>query len=141
MESAKRSLKGSKKRDLFKWAHKQPPWPRTFYCTDADLCLVSKHPPGTVAYIDYKDRGDDVTFAEGIQYNEWVKHAPVFIVSTSNPENGPFLIKRYLSANWHPNPIDVTYGEEVVCPDREALISWEKELRAEYTRRGGWSKS
>jgi len=136
MDERKRKLKGSEKRDIFKQKHKE--LDKQFYATDADFCLVSKNPPGTVAYLDYKGSGEGVTFAEAIQYNEWMKHAPVYIVEGSNPETGPFVVRRYLGANWKPDPPVVDYGAEVLASDWAALGEWERALRKEYTRRRGW---
>lgn len=139
MDERKRNLKGSEKRDIFKQKHKT--LDKSFYATDADFCLISKSPPGTVAYLDYKGSGEGVTFAEAIQYNEWMGHAPVFIVEGSDPENGPFLIRRYLGANWRPEPPIVNYGDEHYCADWPAFGEWERELRREYTKRGGWKRA
>lgn len=136
MDDAKRRLKGSEKRDLFKFWHKK--LNKRFYATDADLCLVSKFPPGTVAYLDYKGSGEGVTFAEAIQYNEWMPQAPVYIVEGRDPEEGPFVIRRYLGADWGPEPPLVNYGETVTAEDWAEFERWEGDLRTEYRRRGGW---
>lgn len=136
MDSRKRNLRGSEKRDIFKQKHKT--LNREFYATDADFCLVSKVPPGTVAYFDYKGSGEGVTFSEAIQYNEWMKTAPVFIVEGKDPENGPFTVRRYLGANWRPNPPDVNYGDPIILKDWPAFGKWELSIRNEYKRRGGW---
>jgi len=137
MDESKRNLEGSKKRDVFKRMHKQ--LDKSFYACDADFCLISKHPPGTVAYLDYKASYDTVTFSEAIQYNEWVKSAPVYIVIGDNPETGPFVIRRYLGANWKPDPPQVDYDdEEVMVKDWHELGEWERLLREEYSRRNGW---
>jgi len=109
-----------------------------FYATDGDLCLISKKPPGTVAYLDYKDSGDKVTFSEAIQYNEWMNLAPVYIVVGANPESGQFKISRYLGANWKPEPPTVKYGEVIYTKNWKDFEIWEESLRAEYTKRGGW---
>lgn len=138
MDERKRNLKGSEKRDMFKRMHKE--LDRWFYATDADFCLVSKSPPGTVAYLDYKGSGEGVTFAECIQYNEWIKQTPVFIVEGANPETGPFVIRRYLGANWRPNPPEINYGEEVFAADWTALGNWERELRQKYRQLRGWKR-
>ena len=137
MDDRKRNLKGSEKRDTFKQKHKN--LDRGFYATDVDFCLISKHPPGTVAYLDYKDVNDNVTFTEAIQYNAWISTTPVFIVESTNPEAGPFLIRRYLGADWKPNPPVVEWGEEVVCMNWEDFEKWERSLRQEYRKRGGWN--
>jgi len=136
MDEGKRELKGSEKLDEFKRRHKD--LSGQFYATDGDLCLISKYPPGTVAYIDYKADGDNVTFAEAIQYNEWMKLAPVYIIQGDNPEMGPFTITRYLGADWRPEPPVVNYGDSITVSSWPEFGEWESSLRAEYRRRGGW---
>ena len=136
MDKHKQNLKGSKKLDEFKYWHKK--LDRQFYATDGDLCLISKLPPGTVAYLDYKGSGEDVTFAEAIQYNEWMQHAPVFIVESYTPARGPFRIRRYLGANWRPEPPDVNWGDEITVADWDSFSEWERKLRETYKRLGGW---
>jgi hypothetical protein len=136
MDDWKRTAKGSERRDAFKLKHKE--CGGNLYATDADLCLVEKRPPGTVAYLDYKAPSDSITFAEVIQYNEWMKQAPVYIVEGENPEVGPFVIKRYLGGDWGPHPPDVSLEDETKCPDWDAFWQWERELRVEYRKRGGW---
>jgi len=129
-------LRGSEKRDTFKRRHKD--LDGSFYATDADFCLVSKYPPGTVAYLDYKDLGDNVTFTEVIQYNEWMTHAPVYIVEGGDPDNGPFVIKRYLGGDWKPDPPDVDLEFVTQGENWYGLGIWEAGLRQEYGRRKGW---
>ncbi len=136
MDEHKQNLKGSEKLDEFKYRHKK--LDKRFYATDGDLCLVSKLPPGTVAYLDYKGSGECVTFAEAIQYNEWMQHAPVFIVESSTPAAGPFRIRRYLGADWRPEPPEVSWGNETKVKDWLGFGEWERELRETYNRRGGW---
>ena len=137
MDDAKRELKGSEKRDTFKQKHKA--LRSGFYATDVDFCLVSKHPPGVVAYIDYKDYNDCVSFSEALAYNEFMKQAPVYIIQASNPEIGPFVVQRYRGANWKPDPPDVDYGVALWFKDWQALGEWEKALRDKYRRHGGWN--
>lgn len=136
MDKAKRELKGSEKRDIFKQKHKQ--LSSSFYATDVDFCLVSKHPPGIVAYLDYKDDNDCVSFSEALAYNEFMKRGPVYIVQASKPETGPFIVRRYLGANCKPDPPDVEYGVALWFKDWEALGEWEKGLRDKYRKCGGW---
>jgi len=139
VDSQTRNLKGSPKRDLFKRKHKD--LNNKFYATDADFCLVSKTPPGTVAYLDYKGSGEGVTFSEVIQYNAWMMQAPVYLVLGENPETGPFDIYRYLGGDWKPNP--PTYKTELTkkCDGWEQFEEWESVLRNEYQKRGGWNGS
>lgn len=139
MDKAKRELKGSEKRDTFKQMHKR--LSSSFYATDVDFCLVSKHPPGVVAYIDFKDHNDRVSFSEALAYNEFMKEAPVYIIQASKPETGPFTVQRYLGASWRPDPPEVEYGAPLWVKDWEALGEWEQQLRGKYRKRGGWNGS
>ena len=137
MDHRKRNLKGSESRDEFKRRHKD--LNSCFYAVDADLCLISKNPPGTVAYIDLKnDCNDAITFAEVIKYNEWMKTAPIFIVYSESPSDGPFFIRRYLGGDWKPNNPPCILGRQVVCFDWQDFGKWEGMLRQEYEKRGGW---
>lgn len=136
MDEAKQNLKGSEKRDEFKRRHKD--LDKSFYATDADFCLVSKVPPGTVAYLDYKGSGEGITFTEAIQYNEWMIQAPVFIIEGSDPQNGPFIISRYLGGNWQPNPPEVHLERIKIVDGWKEFEEWERYLRNEYRKRGGW---
>lgn len=140
MGKSKRDLRGSWKRDAFKYRHKRS-LPGSFYATDADLCLVSKSPPGTVAYLDYKDPEDTVTFAEVIQYNEWMAHAPVYIVEGKDPSNGPFTILRYLGGEWRPRPPKVDLEFVTKVENWHDFEAWESNLRQEYSRRNGWGEN
>ena len=137
MDDSKRQLKGSEKRDEFKRRHKD--LDRGFYASDADLCLVSKRPPGVVAYLDYKGSGEPVTFTEAILYNVWMTYAPVFIVE-GPAASGPFKIKRYKGADWKPRIADVTWGNEEVAATWAAFGEWERRLRDCYRTNGGWGK-
>lgn len=118
-----KQLQGSRKRDLFKWAHKNK-IDRPFYASDCDLCIVSKEPRGVVAYFDYKGSGEDVTFTETILYDEWSKTKPVYIIEGSDPENGSFVVKKYKPKE----------ASEFVCKlnDWSDFEKWEESLRKEY---------
>lgn len=65
--------------------------------------------------------------------------APVFIVEGDDPNEGPFKIKRYLGADWRPEPVDVNYGDVIYVQDWQGFEDWERELRLEYRKRGGWN--
>jgi len=136
VDKNKLALQGSEKRDIFKRMHKR--LSGSFYACDADFCLVSKYPPGTVAYFDYKTTRDHVSFSEGIQYNEWAKTAPVFIVEGNDPENGPFTIRRYTTANWKPHPPVVSWGKTITVKDWIEFGKWEQGLRERYGKQNGW---
>jgi len=135
MDEIKRNLKGSEKCDLFKRKHKD--LHRSYYASDVDLCLISKFPPGVVAYLDYKTTSDCVTFSEVILYNELIITKPVYIIIGDDPENGPFEIKRYLGGDWNPDPplVDLQYIGTVKTWGEFAL--WESKLRSWYTKRIG----
>lgn len=124
MNDELKQLKGSEKRDAFKWAHKNK-IDRPFYASDCDLCIVSKEPRGVVAYFDYKGSGEGVTWAEGILYDEWAKTKPVFIIEGKDPENGPFTVSKY----------KVNDKLELVreLKDWSDFEKWESLLRTEYS--------
>jgi len=123
-----KNLKGSEKRDIFKWAHKNKMGNADFYAADADLCLItnSKKNPGVVAYLDYKDVTDDITYTERFLYDEWTASKPVFIVEAADPENGPFTIYQYKSGG----------GKKRLCnlENWEAFMSWEAEIRRNHCK-------
>ena len=89
------ALKGSEKRDLFKWAHKNKMQNASFYASDFDLVLVTSSAPWIVAYLDYKGSGEKITYTECIVYDVHMDIAPVYIVRGADPKNGPFEINRY----------------------------------------------
>lgn len=134
MLKQKRALRGSPARDAFKRRHKDF---GALYASDADLCLVSKNPPGIIAYLDYKAPYDSVTFAEVLLYNDWMRRTPVYIVEGADPERGPFLVHRYEGGDWRPDPPKVQLRLVVECPNYEAFITWEEALRRRYERYRG----
>ena len=125
MEDNIKNLKGSDKRDMFKWAHKNKMNGAPFYASDADLCLITTSPRGVVAYLDYKGSGEGVTFTEKILYDEWSETKPVYIVEGIDPENGPFVVFKYV------------IGGELVhqcnLKDWSDFTNWEAEIRREYS--------
>lgn len=139
MDERKRRLKGSEKRDIFKRQHKDIN--RQFYASDAGFCLISKYPPGVVAYLDYKAPQDRITFAETILYNEWKESKPVFIVIGNDPENGPFEIKRYVEGDWRPNPPKVKLEFIIRVANWKEFEQWEGRLRQKYRRNKNGQKA
>jgi hypothetical protein len=127
VDRRKRNLQGSRKRDIFKRCHKE--LEGAFYASDLDLILVAKSPPGIVAILDYKAPGEAVTFTEAIIYNQLLAIAPVYIVEAHDPEAGPFTIRRYLGADWRPDPPRVRWGETVEIANWEEFEEWERLLR------------
>lgn len=125
MNDKLKDLKGSPKRDIFKWAHKNK-INAPFYASDCDLCIVSDNPRGVVAYLDYKGSGETVTYTEHILYDEWSQTRHVYIIEGSDPENGPFTVKEYQA------------GKELkfVCllKDWNDFTKWEAALRREYAK-------
>lgn len=124
MNDQLKSLKGSPKRDVFKWAHKNKT-ASSFYASDCDLCIVSFEPRGVVAYLDYKGSGEDVTRTETVLYDEWAKTKPVYIIQGFDPENGPFTVSQYLDAN---HVEQIAYLE-----DWNDFQRWEAKLRAKHS--------
>jgi len=134
-DDGKRNLKGSASRDEFKRAHKE--YGRDLYASDADFVLISKTPPGVVAYVDYKTRLDRVTFTEAILYNEWMVTRPVYIIVGQDPVKGPFDVYRYEGGDWRPEPPEVKWRQILRCDDYERLTDWERNLRQLYQVRNG----
>jgi len=129
----KRHLKGSERRDDFKWGHKQQPFPSSFYACDIDFCLITHNPPGIVALLDVKFPSESVTFAEVIAYNNWIAvNIPVYIIEARDSINGPFTVRPYLGGDWHHKPPIVQYGRPIVCNTRQDLADWEGSIRAAY---------
>jgi hypothetical protein len=126
MNEQLKSLKGSPKRDVFKWAHKNMMDAPSFYASDCDLCIVSFDPRGVVAYLDYKGSGEDVTRTETVLYDEWARTKPVYIIEGVDPEHGPFTVSQYFDAD---------HLEEVAyLKDWRDFQRWEAKLRNQYSR-------
>lgn len=131
MDEAKKELKGSPSRDTFKQAHKLKA-PATFYACDLDLVLVTKYGASIVAFLDYKKFVDKVQFSEVLAYNTLLQTAPVYIVKSKNPEDGPFYIFAYKSGDWHPEPPSVELELVKVCQDWTELWQWEGIIRINH---------
>ena len=137
MDEWKKNAQGSEANDIFKRRHKQE-LPGSYYALDVDLILVSKFPPGVVAYLDYKKSADSVTFTEALYYNSRLTEAPVFIVESDDPEVGPFSIYRYLGGDTKPEPPDVQIELVDKFDDWAGFKIWEGVLRQEYIKRKDW---
>lgn len=126
MDDEIRNLKGSEKRDVFKWAHKNK-MNAPFYASDADLCLVMFDPRGVVSYLDYKGSNECITSSEKILYDEWVITKPVYIIKGADPEMGPFEVHEYILG-----------GEtNFICnlSNWSEFMSWEAGVRREFVKR------
>lgn len=130
MDDDTRKLKGSPKRDTFKQKHKM--LPGSFYAHDLDFTLVSKNPPGIVGFLDVQARGELVSFAEVLGYNELLQTAPVYLVQTDDADRGPFAIYEYLWGDWRPNPPRVRMELRASCKDWGEFTRWEAGLRSAY---------
>jgi len=122
------ALRGSPRRDSFKHAHKAKLGPG-FWATDLDLVLVGKDPPGIRAFLDCKQPGEPLSFAEVLAYNELAEIAPLFIIEVRDPETGPFTIRRYRSGNWQPSPPVVLSDFVLTCTNWDGLRAWEQSVR------------
>lgn len=137
MDDSKRNLKGSEKRDNWKRKHKD--LPKEFWAADLDFVWIEKSPPGVVAYVDYKADNDSVTFTEAIMYNQFTSTAPVYIVQ-GDDETGCFKVRRFLSADWHPNPPVVQFEEVTTTTSWDEFATWQRDLRRKYKGRQEWLK-
>jgi len=93
--------------------------------------LVTKYPPGIIAFLDYKQRDDKVTFAETIAYNVLLKIAPIFLIIGEATE-GPFVIKEYRGGNFRPEPPECDLLKIKEVQDWQELGEWERQLRQDY---------
>jgi len=137
MNEAKQGLKGSPSRDSFKQIHKIKCSEEKFAC-DLDLVLVSKVPKAAInAFLDYKKFGDKVSFSEVLAYNNLISMAPLFIVRSADPDNGPFYIRKYLSGDWRPYPDPIVQlGEPIKLANWDEFNKWETSLRMAITLGG-----
>lgn len=131
MNDGKRQLQGSPSRDIFKRAHKE--MARWLYASDIDMALVSKNPPGVVAFLDYKTPWDMVQFSEVILYNQLSCTAPVYIIQSPNPQTGPFTISLFSTGDHRPFPPRVELELTTECRSLKELEAWECKLRANYS--------
>jgi len=130
MREATFQQRGSPSRDAFKQRHKAcPGW---FYACDIDFALVSKSPPGIVAFLDYQVGEEAVSFAEVLAYNELLSLAPVFLVRGDGDAEGPFDVMEYEGGDWRPEPPHVTLQTILVQADWVMLSQWEQTLRNTY---------
>jgi hypothetical protein len=129
----KQFQKGSPSRDLFKRKHKNGS--NDFYASDLDLVLVSKSPPGIVAFIDYKTYPKDVvTFSEVLTYNALSCIAPIYLIYGDDDAEGPFSVYLYKTGNWLPEPPKVEKDRILHLVDWPDLLSWEGKLRDDYVK-------
>lgn len=141
MDERLRSLKGSLSRDEFKLWHKSAALPKFYYMCDCDGVLVEKRVnsitsvihEGIVAFIDYKQAGDSVSYTEAVAYNQFVAMGfPVFLVWSKSPEFTTFTIQRYNGADPRPSPpvCDLTLVAKDIS--QAQYVAWEKQLRDEW---------
>jgi len=141
MDERIKTLMGSPARDRFKWLHKQQA-PGKFYAINSDLELVSKHPrPFIVARLDFKLRGDTVSFAEVISYNQLILtpmpyFVPVYVIEClsdiqDEPDTHLFNIYRYEESDPYPFPPDIS--QTTLCERVTWLefVAWERQLRVQ----------
>jgi len=131
MRNGIETLHGSKKRDDFRWAHKNKMVAGgNFYGSDLDFSLISYEPRGVICYIDYKDLNDNITNTERILYDTLITTAPVYIVESGNPLIGPFRISQYESTEIYPLYLKF-------LRNWAEWEQWERKLRQEYKQRLG----
>jgi len=144
MDDRIKALAGSPARDRFKWLHKQQA-PGAYYAINSDLELVSKRPrPFIVARLDFKLKGDRVSFSEVISYNQLIAmpmphFIPVYVIECisdiqSNPEDHLFNIYRYEKSDPYPNPPDVSLTLLKDHVTWDGLVQWEGMLRRHRER-------
>ena len=136
MDDLKKKLKGSPSRDIFKHLHKQY-MPKQCYGTDLDFVLIAKYPNRIVAFVDYKGLYDTITFSETIAYNILKDIAPVYIIQSNNPEEGPFTIYQYLNGDPAPEPPKVKLELINTFLRWADLKDWESRIRIFKLKKAG----
>lgn len=157
MNDRTKKQKGSKSRDKFKVMHKHI-MSKDCWALNSDLELVEKKPrPFIVARLDFKLKGDTISFTEAISYSQFINmppehRIPVYIIEANREfrdhENDDadvdellkqkdkhrFTIYKLLKADYVPNPPTT---ETKVMKENitwEELAEWERGLR-EYRRK------
>ena len=121
---------GSPSRDRFKRKHKAGPgW---CYACDIDFALVSKNPPGVVAFLDYQVGDEPISFSEVLAYNELLSIAPVFMVRGDAEAEGPFDVLEYEGGDWRPEPPHTQLTAILSEADWRGLFAWEQTIRRAY---------
>ena len=127
-DKGKEGLKGSPSRDSFKQKHKS--LDPSFYACDLDFVLVDKKEGGRiVAFLDFKKPLDSITFSEVLAYEILKVIAPIYIVVSPAPDDGPFSVRQYISGNYRPYPPECNIQKICECLNWEQFAQWEKELR------------
>jgi hypothetical protein len=135
MDPKKRELKGSPSRDRFKQWHKT--LDGSLYASDFDLVLVEKfHKDAAdgfiVANLEYKEKRDDITFAEAHAYNDCLRLGiPVYFVKSEkeDSEMGRFYISQYLGGNPKPRRPGVNLKFLAKTANSDEYQDWERKLR------------
>lgn len=123
MDDEKKALKGSSSRDEFKNLHKLR-CNEHFYASDLDFVLVTGNRT-IVAFLDYKTPNDQITWAEGIMFDNLLELAPVYIVvAPPEPLEGPFKISRYINR--------AVQQDEAILSTWDDFDDWEGELRRKH---------
>lgn len=135
MRESTRLQQGSPSRDRFKRKHKEGPgW---CYACDVDFALVSKSPPGIVAFLDYQVGEEAISFSEVLAYNELLSIAPVFIVRGDADANGPFSVMEYEGGDYRPEPPRAKLTRIASQLDWQGLLAWEQLIRNGYAAQRG----
>lgn len=144
MEAFTKQQKGSPSRDHFKWLHKQL-LPKDAWAINSDLELVAKYPrPFIVARLDFKVKGDFISFAEAISYKQLIDlpfphTVPVYIIETERnfknddepTENHRFTVQHLLDCDYRPNPPTTKVETVAANLTWDGLKEWEMNLRSQ----------
>ena len=104
---------------------------RGVHPSPTDLLLVSVSPPGIVAQLDIRRRGDVLPVTTCIAYNQVVNECvwPIYLIATNQTDSGPFWIRRFRSADTSTRPPRLVAEIVTVCADWRAYADWEAGIR------------
>ena len=104
---------------------------RGVHPSPTDLLLVSVSPPGIVAQLDIRRRGDVLPVTTCIAYNQVVNECvwPIYLIATNQTDSGPFWIRRFRSADISTRPPGIVAEIVAVCADWRAYADWEAGIR------------
>ena len=112
-------------------ASRQPGNQSGVHPSPTDLLLVSVSPPGIVAQLDIRRRGDVLPLTTCVAYNQVASQCawPIYLIATNQADSGPFWVRRFRSADIKTRPPGIVAEIVAVCADWQAYSDWESGIR------------
>ena len=118
-------------------ASRQPGNQSGVHPSPTDLLLVSVSPPGIVAQLDIRRRGDVLPMTTCVACNQMVSQCvwPIYLVATNQADSGPFWVRRFRSADIQTRPPGIVAEIVAVCADWQSYSEWESGIRRAWMDR------